>query len=104
MQRCFGQRAMFVEMVDYFVSETPGLLDKMRMALRDGEGKTVASSAHQLRGTLLYLGAGEVLKAASALEAEAMAHELAAAEASMRRLEDRVEQLKQVLLAYRERT
>jgi PAS domain S-box-containing protein len=100
MQRCFGQHGMFVEMVGYFVSETPGLLEKMRSALRDGKGGEVASAAHQLRGTVLYLGARDALQAATALEAEAMADQLTSAEQSLRRLEDRVEQLKQALLAY----
>ncbi len=97
---CFGQQAMFVEMAGYFVNETPGLLKKMQTALSNGNGKPAAAAAHQLRGTLLYLGAGEALKAASALEAEAAAGDLAAADQSLHRLEEQTERLKQILRPY----
>ena len=99
--RCYDRR-MFQEMVEFFSAESSEMLDHMRAALQHADGAKVAWAAHRLRGTVLYLGAAPVLKAAERVEQAGTAGDLTAAAEAIETLEVQIKLLKRVLAPYRQ--
>lgn len=46
-----------LEVMDLILESAPALADQLRDAARQGDGKTVARAAHQLRSNCTYMGA-----------------------------------------------
>jgi signal transduction histidine kinase/HPt (histidine-containing phosphotransfer) domain-containing protein len=73
-----GGDAGFVrEMIDLFLSQTPGNLDAMRAGLRAGDLLAVARAAHSTKSSSGYLGARQLSALCALVEAKAKARETA---------------------------
>jgi CheY-like chemotaxis protein/HPt (histidine-containing phosphotransfer) domain-containing protein len=101
MTRCLD-RQMFRETVDFFFTDSPGLLKQMRTGLRSGDLEGIVQPVHRLRGTLVYLGAPAALKAAAEVERAAAAADLAATAEAVEPLLAQLKQLETALAPYRQ--
>jgi HPt (histidine-containing phosphotransfer) domain-containing protein len=73
LERACGDVDLMTELVQLFLSESPGLLDKLEGALKDSDTERVIDAVHKLRGSLLNLSAGAA--SAAALDIEKKAHQ-----------------------------
>ena len=94
--------ALLSELVEIFVAETPGSLDDLGRALRDGEGARAAGIAHRLAGGLATVGAEAAAAGARRLEKACAQGELATASAELPELRRAIEHLADDLVALRQ--
>ena len=93
LERLGGDRGLYDELVGVFKNECPGMAAEMRRAIDDRDVKTLARSAHTLRGSSSNLGAVAVAEAALELEKLARSEELEGAEEQFKVLENEIERL-----------
>ncbi len=93
LERLGGDRSLYDELVGVFKNECPGMTAEMRRAIDDRDGKTLARSAHTLRGSSSNLGAVAVADAALELEKLARSEELEGAGEQFKVLESEIERL-----------
>ena len=93
LERLGGDRGLYDELVGVFKNECPSMTSEMRRAIDDQDGKTLARSAHTLRGSSSNLGAVAVADAALELEKLARAEKLEGAGEQFKVLESEIERL-----------
>ncbi len=93
LERLGGDRGLYDELVGVFKNECPSMTAEMRRAIDDQDGKTLARSAHTLRGSSSNLGAVAVADAALELEKLARAEKLEGAGEQFKVLESEIERL-----------
>jgi two-component system sensor histidine kinase/response regulator len=103
LERLGGDRGLYDELVGVFKGECPGMAAEMRRAIEDRDAKTLARSAHTLRGSSSNLGAVAVAEAALALEKLARSEKLEGAGERLKALENEIERLFSELEALRAR-
>ena len=101
VQRCFGKYAIFQDMVRCLFDEADPLLEKMRIALANGNAAEMGGAAHRLKGTVGYLGAAPATAAVQRVEQLGIDAELAGAAEAIRQIEEQLAILKQALGPYR---
>ena len=67
-KRCFNDKGLLREMIQYFFDEVDNLFPQMRAALEKGDIVEVSRHGHRLKGTIAYLGAQQALRAALSVE------------------------------------
>ena len=102
LQRLGGDRALLVELAQFFLEDSPGLLDQVREAVRSGNARTVQRGAHSLKGLAGNFGAREAVDAASSVEESGQRGDLAAAAAALPHLERQIGWLQKALVSYRQ--
>ncbi len=102
LRRLDGDRELLAELAQFFLEDSPGLLEKLRDGLRSGEAKTVQRAAHSLKGLAANFGARGTVDAASAVEEHGQSGDLAAATAGLPQLERQVELLQTALISHRQ--
>ncbi len=93
LERLGGDRNLYDELVGVFKNECPSMAAEMRRAIDDNDVKTLARSAHTLRGSSSNLGAVAVAEAALELEKLARAEKLDGAGKQFKVLESEIERL-----------
>ncbi len=93
LERLGGDRGLYDELVGVFKTECPGMAAEMRRAIDDRDVKTLARSAHTLRGSSSNLGAVAVAQAALELEKLARSEKLEDAGEQFKVLESEIERL-----------
>ncbi len=78
------------ELVEIFLSETPGQLAELRHALANGDAGQVGEVAHSLKGELSCLGMAELSECARQLEEMGRSRELKRADEVISLLEERI--------------
>ena len=68
LERCFDSHEMLGTMIQSFFAEADDLLAQMRRALESGDLSEVGRLGHDLKGTLVYLGAESAAEAALLVE------------------------------------
>ena len=68
-----GAAAVFRELVEVFLHDTPERLSALRAAATAGDARAVRFAAHTLKGTCGYLGADGLVRICRDLEAVAVA-------------------------------
>ncbi len=101
LARLGGDRELLAQIAQFFLEDSPGLLDELRGGLRNGEAKTVLLAAHSLKGLAAHFGARAAVDAASVIEESADRGDLAAAAAALPELERQVGLLQKALAACR---
>jgi len=102
LRRLDGDRELLAELAQFFLEDSPGLLDRVRDGLRSGDARTVQRAAHSLKGLAANFGAQGAVDAASAVEDCGQSGDLAAAAAALPQLERQVGLLQTALAAYRQ--
>jgi HPt (histidine-containing phosphotransfer) domain-containing protein len=68
MNCCFGSPSVFEQMVEHFLTTAPGLLTRIRAALRAEDRREIVQVTQVLRETLIFLAAHPAEEAADKLE------------------------------------
>jgi CheY-like chemotaxis protein len=68
LQRCLNKPRVLEELIQCFLADADSLLPQMRTALQNGDLLEVGRLGHQLKGTVVYLGAEPVRAAALGVE------------------------------------
>jgi signal transduction histidine kinase/CheY-like chemotaxis protein len=101
IDKCFGKYDFFLDMVKSFFSEADEQFQAMFQGSKQSKIEDVYRAAHQLKNTVLYLGAQPALDALNKVEQEVKSGALEAVDQALRELEAQLEYLKQNLLVYR---
>jgi CheY-like chemotaxis protein len=100
LKRVEGDRELLAELVEIFRSESPRMMDDIRLAFRAGDPTRLERAAHALRGSVGSLGARAVGQSASQLETLGRSGSLAGGDALLATLERDVDELERVLQAF----
>lgn len=68
-KRCGGDDEILSEMLDVFLEIIPGQLERVRIAVEEGNAKSLMESAHTLKGSLATITAYDVSRTVARLEA-----------------------------------
>ena len=102
LRHCLGDVDVLIEMAECFLNDVYELFPQMHAALQESNWAKLASLAHRLKGSLLYLGASSATESAAELENLCHGPALPARLAeSLAVLEQRCDLLKEELIAYR---
>ena len=101
VNKCFGQYALFQDMVGSLFEEADPLIAQMQTAVEHGDGPTLSATAHRLKGTVVYLAAPPATEATRQVEQLARSGDLPSAAAAIRRLEEAIGHLKAALVPHR---
>jgi two-component system, sensor histidine kinase and response regulator len=71
LRRLGGDTELLREVAQFFLEDSPGLLDQLRAALAEGDATTAERSAHSLKGLAANFGAQQAVDAALAIESAA---------------------------------
>jgi HPt (histidine-containing phosphotransfer) domain-containing protein len=93
LERLNGDRALLVELVEIFKSETPRALHDIRQLVLTSNASGLERAAHTLRGTVMAFGAGRAARAAQEVESLARSGALAGVEHHVRSLEREIDHL-----------
>jgi HPt (histidine-containing phosphotransfer) domain-containing protein len=63
-----GSNSFISQMLDIFISQTPGLLEGMEKALAENDWNSIARAAHKLKPNAVFVGLTEIDDAISLLE------------------------------------
>ena len=102
LSRLDGDRELLAELAQFFLEDSPGLLEQVRDGLRSGDAKTVQRAAHSLRGLAANFGTRGAVDAACCVEQLGQSGDLAAAAVALPQLERQVGLLQKALAAYRQ--
>ena len=101
MSKCFGNYEWFQEMAECLFSEADASVGAMRAALESGNATELASVAHRLKGTVVYLGAVPALEATKCVEGMGRCGDLTAAPAAVEKMVMELSRLKKALDGHR---
>jgi HPt (histidine-containing phosphotransfer) domain-containing protein len=89
-QDAFGNPAFIRQLVDLFLSNTPGKMARIRQALAAGDSEGVGQAAHALRSSCGMLGAAQLAGAFVRMEEAAARGDLAAAASAFETAEEQL--------------
>ena len=101
VSKCFGKYDFFLDMVSSFSSEVDDVFHTMESARLRGRNEEVRQLIHQLKNTVLYLGAQPAMNAIVEVEAAAKSGRSADLEAASNKLWEQLGDLKRALASYR---
>lgn len=87
LEQLEGNAELLTELAQLFLEEAPQLIEAMRKALRQGDMKELARSAHSMKGAAGNFFAHGTVSAASQLEDDAKRGDVEAAKAGLATLE-----------------
>lgn len=100
LKRLGNDTALFAEMVQFFIADSPGLVAQVHEGLGKGNAKQVERAAHSLKGMAAMFDASRVVAAAGAVENLGRTGELGQAAAAVEQLGIEVENLVRAMQAH----
>jgi two-component system sensor histidine kinase/response regulator len=97
LARLGDDQELFDEMLEFFVNDSPGLLEQIRAGLAQGNAKQVERAAHSLKGMASMFDATRAMVAAALVEDLGRAHQLENAEQPLAQLAAEVQSLVQAM-------
>jgi two-component system sensor histidine kinase/response regulator len=101
VSRCYGKFALFQAMIEDLFGRADSLLEQMRLAAAKGDAAEICDTAHQLKGTLVYLSARPAMDATQLVEQIGRSGDLTHAVRAIEQLEHQIENLKTALASHR---
>jgi HPt (histidine-containing phosphotransfer) domain-containing protein len=92
-RRTCGDRTLALEILNMFLGDCPMRVAAIRAAVEQGNGQSIRTAAHILKGSASYLSAMFVVDAAARLELIGREESLAEAAAALDQLEGAVAQV-----------
>lgn len=92
-----GDEALLREAAEIFLQECPKLRATLRLALADGDARTLARTAHRLKGSVACLAATRVCSVVADLEEIAGRQDFARAAEVLNEVERELDGMQQVL-------
>jgi HPt (histidine-containing phosphotransfer) domain-containing protein len=68
VRQCCNSYDMFRDMVGFYFDDAIGLMTQINKALAEKDGERLGGTAHELKGTILYLGAPQITATLKNLE------------------------------------
>ena len=99
LARLGGDEGLLRDLVQFFVEDSPGLLEQIRTSLRAGSAEELERAAHSLKGLAANFGAQHAVKAALELEQIGHSRSLSRAESALGELEFEIHRLTRALAA-----
>jgi PAS domain S-box-containing protein len=99
--RCFRKYELFQDMVGCLFDESDSLLEQMRTELNNGDAEELGRAAHQLKGTVIFLGASPAADATRRVEQMGLLGELGNAAEAIDQLQTQIQLLKEALAPHR---
>jgi two-component system sensor histidine kinase/response regulator len=96
-KRCMGNRKLAAKALTKFETIVDADLQMLQQGIRDGDAKSVAASAHKIKGAAGNISAEDVRRIASEQEALGKQDQLVTAQASLEQLQSEVERFRQYL-------
>lgn len=87
LARVGGDEELLKEIAGLFLDDAPGMLDAIRVAVRDGDATALHRFAHSLKGSVANFGANETVAAAFKLEKMGASGKLEGAQLVLEQLE-----------------
>jgi HPt (histidine-containing phosphotransfer) domain-containing protein len=87
------------DLVDVYFEDVGSQLDRLQLALADGDADALAAAAHRVKGASLSIGAARVASLASELEVAGRANDLGGCDALLRAFESELEPTRDALNA-----
>jgi HPt (histidine-containing phosphotransfer) domain-containing protein len=100
MARFGGDRELFVEMAEYFVHDSPAVMDSVRKGIETNDLPAAAKAAHRLKGTVGYFGVAPLVATVVDIEQASKAADRARVESGWPRLVTQVSLLREILTPY----
>src|SRR5436305_12462864 len=93
LERVGGDHDLLIEIAQLFLSETPGQLNSLVLAVEAGDSPSVEKTAHMIKGSIATFGADPAVRTALALEQAGRKDELSRAPALVEELKALVQAL-----------
>ena len=100
LARFGGDRELFVEMVECFLTDSPAMIDQMRKGIEQNNLTAAGYAAHRLKGTVGYFGVAPLVATAQSIEQAGKAADRDRVVAGVERLTDQVASLRRLLAPY----
>lgn len=100
MQRLGGDEQLLGDLIQFFMEDSPGLLERIKAAHQSGDAKQLERAAHSLKGLASNFGAQTLVHNALALELLGKAGDIHSAASFIGKLENGLEQLCAELTPY----
>ncbi len=100
VDRLGGDESLFRELAQYFIEDSPGLLDQVRLGVQKNDAEAVERAAHSLKGLAGNFGATRAREAALAVERLGRGGNLGDAARSCAELQQEIELLQRALAPY----
>jgi HPt (histidine-containing phosphotransfer) domain-containing protein len=97
LERLGGDTELLDDVLVVFLEECPKMLEQVRGAVDEGDPMSVRRAAHSMKGALLNISAGPAAAEATQLELLGSEERLAESAAVLKRLQQELERLQQVL-------
>ena len=101
LARYGGSTELLVDMIGFFLEDTPKLAADLRSAAAAGDADAVRATAHSLKGLLAGCGGKRAAQAAQRVENAGEAKNLSDIDPLLNALDTQIEFLRQATLAYR---
>lgn len=85
-----GDLELFHDLLKLFVREAPGMLNRIRQAVRQKDSQGIVQGAHALKGSVSNFGASQAVKLAAGLERMGRVNDLEHVEKAVKELEEEV--------------
>jgi HPt (histidine-containing phosphotransfer) domain-containing protein len=93
LQRLGNDEPLFLDMIQFFLEDSPGLLEDIRESLEARNAERVIRAAHSLKGLAATFSAHDAVEAARVLEVTNLETDLAGAQQRLVTLEREVKRL-----------
>jgi two-component system, sensor histidine kinase and response regulator len=100
LKRLGGDEELFREIAQFFLEDSPGLIDQLRSALAVRDATSAERAAHSLKGLAGNFGAKQAVETALAIEVLAKDGKLAETRPLLEPLEQEMATLQQALKGY----
>lgn len=92
-----GDAKLYQKLVRCFLEDAPGLVEQMRVGLRDNDSESLTRAAHSLKGLAANFDAHVAVAAAARVEEIGNSESLSAADSALAGLEIQVNKLSEAL-------
>ena len=93
----WGGKRLVAQMIDLFLTQTPGRMENLREGLQCGDAEVVERAAHSLKSTAANLGAVELQEIAARIERTAGEKDLHAVREDVAAIESEVARARDAL-------
>jgi HPt (histidine-containing phosphotransfer) domain-containing protein len=99
LKRIDGDQQLLQELCRIFLVESPRLMEKLRLALKEDDAEALARAAHSLKGETSCLAAANAARLARQLEEMGRGHNLSQAAETVELLDREIAELQVALLS-----
>ena len=100
LARLEGDVEIFKEQIEFFLNDSPAILDRIRTAIDSGDATALHTAAHRLKGLAASFDANELVERSMVLENQGQTNDLSGAKDQVESLTDAHNELDRALRAF----